>query len=279
MSTKETTDVASQSGGRFKSSSRIPPPGRVRLPRVAKTRSSSLQEVRVKTKATPSGENPSESVPEQETTGVPGPPTLLKNVLREDPVQGEVTEAPGSGDQAVECETGIDPRPSRTYNLTDVTTLCNEIITHRMEDYIADIREYVIQMIAQASDHANAELPDQVNNMMDNIMEAQKLRWEAPNSLTRNALAAFEERVDDTSGRLLLKIDHLEKELEAVRTEIADSKNLQVIDGHPTSDPDSETSKLKRERRRRRCKQRTSRTSTSESSNDDGSHSSSSDSD
>ena len=279
MSTKETTDVGSQSGGSGRSTSRIPPPGRVPLPRAVKTRSSSLKDIRVATRRAPSGEKVDEPKPEMETTSVPGPSTLIKDLLREQPQREEVTAAPSGGVQAVDPVPGDNIRPSRTFDLTDVSNLCIEIINQRMDIYLADIREYVIEMIAQASDHANAELPKQVSEVIDQVMETQKVKWEVPNSLTRSALVTLQDRVDDNSGHLIAKIDNLEKELEAMKAEVATCKSNQVIGGQPISGSDSETRKLKREKRRRRRKRKSSRERSSDSSSDDDSPSSSSSSD
>ena len=60
---------------------------------------------------------------------------------------------------------------------------------------------------------------------MDDFMEDQKARWEVPASLTRSALASYQDEAKDTNGRCLLKIDDLQKELETVKAELELVKN------------------------------------------------------
>ena len=269
MSSDRQMQLRSQSGGLNRSHSRIPlPPRRNNSAASSEARrvNTTLPRVATITNAPAPVEQPSPpTVPtnpttDVETPGVPDSNILDENTLREAGILDDEITAPSGGVQAEASSASADFHKICARVLTEIQPVCSRMVNDQLEEFMVDMRGYISCQIADAN------ISQQVVSHVSEALEQRKAQWEIPTSLTRTAVQAYQERVDETTGRLLFKIDNLEKELSTVKTELASYKNRP-----PTGDlspPNPDTRSRDRDRKRVSRNRGSSRRSSSGSSSD-----------
>ena len=260
-------NLRSQPGRNIRSDSIIPLPPR-------RNKSASSSEARASTSTVPrvatltetqmTVEQPPTTVTNNpragvETTGVPGSSVLDDDLLREAGVLDDGITAPSGGVQAEASIPVMDFHNLCNRVTTEVQPIFSGIVDQQLESFMSNMRVYINEQIAEAK--ISQQGVDHVNEMLDQ----QKFSCEIQNTLTHDAMQENQARADDINGRLLLKIDNLEKELSTVKTELETYKCSPTGDDAILNKPDTRSRRRDRKSSRRRGP---SRGSSSDSSSD-----------
>ena len=196
-------------------------------------------------------DQPPETVPnnpttEIETTDVPGSTVLDDDLLREAGILDDGIMAPSGRFQAEASIPVMDSHKLCSRVITEAQPIFSGIVDQQLESFMSNMRIYINEQIAEAN--ISQEVVDYVNETPDQ----QKPSCEIQDTLTRDAMQANQAPADDVNGRLLLKIDNLDKELSTVKTELETYKCIPTGGDAILTNSDTKSRRRDRKSSRRR---------------------------